>query len=331
MIGNTDHIMINGRMTAQGAAVLTKRMAKGLAAVFALACFVMIAGVGAVDAAQPLDWQLNLQESASPVMTKIHEFHTFILVIIVAIVLLVLALLIYCMARYNAGTNPNPSRTSHNTTIEVVWTVVPILILVIIAIPSFRLLFFEQTIPEADLTVKAVGVSWYWDYEYPDNGDFRFSSFMLETPEARSEKATVSGGVVEDYPRLLAVDNEMVVPVNKNIRLIVTSDDVLHAFALPAFGVKKDAVPGRLNETWFRAERTGIYYGQCSELCGVNHAYMPIAIRVVTDEQFDAWVTAAADDVEEANRLLAGMLKSERQLASVSQVGGDATRADSTE
>ena len=331
MIGNTDHIMINGRMTAQWAAVLTKRMAKGLAAVFALACFFMIAGVGAVDAAQPLDWQLHFQESASPVMTKIHEFHIFILVIIVAIVLLVLALLIYCMVRYNAGTNPNPSRTSHNTTIEVVWTVVPILILVIIAIPSFRLLFFEQTIPEADLTVKAVGVSWYWDYEYPDNGDFRFSSFMLETPESRSEKATVSGGVVEDYPRLLAVDNEMVVPVNKNIRLIVTSDDVLHAFALPAFGVKKDAVPGRLNETWFRAERTGIYYGQCSELCGVNHAYMPIAIRVVTDEQFDAWVTAAADDVEEANRLLAGMLKSERQLASVSQVGGDATRADSTE
>ncbi len=253
---------------------------------------------------QPVPWQINLAEAASPVMEAIHDFHTLLLVIITAIVLFVLGLLIYCMVRFNEKSNPTPTKTSHNTTIEVLWTVVPILILVIIAIPSFRLLYQEQTIPPSDVTVKAIGYQWYWGFEYPDEGIEEFSAIMLEDDELGPED-----------PRLLAVDNDIVVPVNKVIRVIVTAGDVLHNFALPAFGLKLDAVPGRLNETWFQATKTGIYYGQCSELCGVRHAFMPLAIRVVTDEQYAAWVELARDDLDAANEQLAAMITTDKKLA----------------
>jgi cytochrome c oxidase subunit 2 len=188
------------------------------------------------------------------------------------------------MVRFRAGRNPTPSKTSHNTLVEVIWTVLPILILVVIAIPSFRLLYMQRVIPDAELTVKAVGYQWYWGYEYPDNGDFAFDSLMLDD-ESRG-----------DQPRLLATDTALVVPVDTIVRVVVTGADVLHAFAVPAFGIKIDAVPGRLNETWFKADKTGTYYGQCSELCGIRHAFMPIRVEVVEKDAFAAWVEQAKEE-----------------------------------
>jgi cytochrome c oxidase subunit 2 len=225
--------------------------------------------------------------SATPVMDNIVSFHTFVLYIIIAISLFVLVLLIMIMVRFNARANPTPSRTTHNTLLEVAWTLIPVVILVIIAIPSFRLLFYQLTIPAmsaeaGDVTIKATGKQWFWSYSYPDHGNFEFDSLMVR------DSAQLKG-----RPRLLAVDNEVVVPVNKNIRIITTGSDVIHAFAVPSFGIKIDSIPGRINETWFRPTREGVYYGQCSELCGKDHAYMPIAVRVVSEEQFKAWVEGA--------------------------------------
>ncbi|MBS7539287.1 cytochrome c oxidase subunit II [Ancylobacter lacus] len=244
----------------------------------------VLAGSGAALAGtgQPSDWQVNLQGAASPVMESIHSFHTFLLFIIVSVVLLVLALLIIVLVKFNEKANPVPSKTTHHTLIEVAWTVIPVLILVAIAIPSFRLLFLELNIPKADMTVKITGHQWYWSYEYPDNGAFTFDSLMLTDEERKPGQ-----------PRLLAVDNEVVVPVNKIVRIQVTSADVIHSFAMPSFGVKIDAMPGRLNESWFQATQEGVFYGQCSELCGKDHAFMPIAIRVVSEPAFSAWVEEA--------------------------------------
>ncbi|WP_371345177.1 cytochrome c oxidase subunit II [Ancylobacter sp. IITR112] len=244
-----------------------------------------LAGAALAGTGQPSPWQINLQGAASPVMESMHSFHFFLLVIIVAVVLLVLALLIVVMVKFNEKANPVPSRTTHHTMIEVVWTVVPVLILVAIAIPSFRLLFHQLDLPQADLTVKVTGHQWYWSYEYPDNGAFSFDSLMV--PEADLKPG---------QPRLLAVDNDVVVPVNKVVRIQVTAADVIHSFALPSFGVKIDALPGRLNESWFQATKEGIYYGQCSELCGKDHAFMPIAIRVVSEQEFAAWVEKAKQE-----------------------------------
>jgi cytochrome c oxidase subunit II len=232
---------------------------------------------------QPAPWEFRLQEAGSPVMEHIEWFHNVLLVIITVITLFVLGLLIAVVVKFNAKANPVPSRTTHNTLIEVAWTLIPVLILVSIAVPSFRLLFQELDIPKADITIKATGKQWYWTYAYPDNGKFEFDS-LLACDEART-KCTP--------PRLLSVDNEIVVPVNKVIRIQTTGADVIHSFAVPAFGIKIDAIPGRLNETWFKATRVGMYYGQCSELCGKDHAYMPIAVRVVEDKDFTAWVDAA--------------------------------------
>jgi cytochrome c oxidase subunit 2 len=186
------------------------------------------------------------------------------------------------IVRFNARANPIPSRTTHNTLIEIAWTIIPIVILMVIAVPSFKLLFFQLNIPAADLTVKATGKQWYWSYNYPDNGQIEFDSLMLKEGERK-----------EGQPRLLAVDNEMVVPVNKTVRVITTGADVIHSFTVPSFGIKIDAVPGRINETWFKATREGIYYGQCSELCGKDHAYMPIAVHVVSEQAFAAWLEEA--------------------------------------
>ena len=245
------------------------------------------AGLASAVAAQPKDWQITFQEAASENMTMITDFNNFLLILMTAISVFVLGLMLYVMVRFNARANPEPSSTTHNTLVEVVWTVVPIVILVVIAIPSFRLLYFQRDIPEADMTVKAVGYQWYWGYEYPDHGDFAFDSLMLSDEERG------------DQPRLLATDTAMVVPVDTTVRVIVTAADVLHAFAMPAFGLKMDAVPGRLNETWFKAEKTGTYYGQCSELCGIRHAFMPIRIEVVSKADFALWVEEAQNEYAE--------------------------------
>ncbi len=249
-----------------------------------------LAGLG-----QPSPWQLGLQQSATPVMDNIIWFHDFLLWLIVAIALFVLALLVIVMVRFNARANPTPSKTTHNTLIEVAWTLVPVIILVTVAVPSFKLLFLQQTIPPADVTVKATGKQWYWSYSYPD-AKFEFDSLMLKDNERKP-----------DQPRLLAVDNAMVVPVNKVVRVQVIGSEVIHAFAVPSFGIKIDAVPGRLNETWFKATREGVYYGQCSELCGKDHAYMPIEVRVVSERDYAAWLEQAKKKyaVDEAPRTTA--------------------------
>ncbi len=236
-----------------------------------------IGGTAHAELGQPAPWEYTLQESATEVMDFIRVFHNWLLGIITVVTLFVLALLVIVVVKFNAKANPVPSRTTHHTLIEVAWTLVPVLILVAIAVPSFRLLFLELDVPKADLTVKATGKQWYWSYAYPDNGKFEFDSLMA----------------ADKQPRLLGVDNEMVVPVNKVVRVQVTGADVIHAFAMPAFGVKIDAIPGRLNETWFKAAKTGMFYGQCSELCGKDHAFMPIAVRVVSDQEFASWVEAA--------------------------------------
>jgi len=261
----------------------TMLVLKRLAAVAVAVMSVLAGGEKALaGTGQPTNWQLGFQQSVTPVMDNIVWFHDFLLWLITAITLFVLALLLYIFVRFNARSNPTPSKTTHNTLLEVAWTLVPVVILVAIAVPSFKLLFLQQTIPPADVTVKATGKQWYWSYAYPDS-KFEFDSLLACDPQR----------VKCEQPRLLAVDNEMVVPVNKVVRVQVIGAEVIHAFAVPSFGIKIDAVPGRLNETWFRATREGVYYGQCSELCGRDHAYMPIAVRVVNDREYAAWLDQA--------------------------------------
>ena len=231
---------------------------------------------------QPKDWQLGFQNPASDGMRDIVNFHNNLLLpIIIAISVFVLFLMLYACVRFRASANPNPSKRTHNVTVEILWTLIPCLILIVMAVPSFKILYKQDTIPKADLTIKAVGYQWYWGYEYPDE-NIIFDSYMIEEKDLRA-----------DQPRLLAVDNEVVVPVNKVVKVLITANDVLHAWALPSFGVKRDAVPGRINETWFKAERVGTFYGQCSELCGIKHAFMPIEVRVVSEEDYQEWLTDA--------------------------------------
>lgn len=245
-----------------------------------------LAGTG-----MPSDWQMNLQGAATEVAEFIHWFHDWLNVIIFIISLFVLGLLIYVAWRFNEKANPVPSKTTHHALLEVAWTVIPVLILVVIAIPSFRLLKLQLEIPQADLTVKVTGKQWYWSYEYPQDGGstFGFDSLMLDEKQ-RAEAISSNKIAAAEAPRLLAVDNEAVVPVGKVVRVQVTGADVIHKFTVPSFGIKIDAIPGRLNETWFKADREGIYYGQCSFICGQNHAYMPIAFRVVSAERYAAWL-----------------------------------------
>jgi cytochrome c oxidase subunit II len=245
---------------------------------------IFLAGAGTAWAGlgQPSPWQMDLQDSASPVMQDVASFHTFLLWVIAAISAFVLVLLLICIVRFNARANPTPSRTTHNTPIEILWTIVPVIILAAIAVPSFRLLFVQLDVPKPDLTVKVTGKQWFWSYSYPDNGNFEFDSLMVQ------EKDLKPGQL-----RLLAVDNEMVVPVNKVVHVLVTGADVIHSFTVPSFGIRIDAVPGRLNETWFKATTEGVFYGQCSELCGKDHSFMPIAVRVVNESEFNTWLTSA--------------------------------------
>jgi cytochrome c oxidase subunit 2 len=242
-----------------------------------------MSGAAFAELGQPAPWEYKLQGAATPVMEQITWFHNVLFWLITIITLFVLVLLVMVAVKFNSRANPVPSRTTHNTLIEVAWTLVPVLILVGIAVPSFRLLFLELDIPKADLTIKATGKQWYWSYAYPDNGKFEFDS-LLACDETRLKC---------QQPRLLTVDNEVVVPVNKVVRIQTIGADVIHSFAVPAFGIKIDAIPGRLNETWFKATKVGMYYGQCSELCGKDHAYMPIAVKVVEDQEFASWVETA--------------------------------------
>ena len=236
----------------------------------------------AAFADQPKDWQLGFQSPASDGMRDIVNFHNNLLLpIIIAISVFVLFLMLYACVRFRASANPNPSKRTHNVTVEILWTLIPCLILIVMAVPSFKILYKQDSIPKADVTVKAIGYQWYWGYEYPDQNIY-FDSYMVEDKDLK-----------ENQPRLLAVDNELVVPVNKVIKVMITANDVLHAWALPSFGVKRDAVPGRINETWFKAEKVGTYYGQCSELCGIKHAFMPIEVRVVTEEDYQEWLSEA--------------------------------------
>jgi len=257
----------------------------------AILAVLVLAGAGAAWAGigQPSDWQIGPQDAVTPVGEQIIGFHTYLLIVISVITAFVLALLVYVMYRFNARANPTPSRTTHNTLLEVAWTLIPVLILLAIAVPSFRYLLYQLNIPKADLTVKATGKQWFWSYSYPDS-KFEFDSIMLSDKE---RKAKLDKDPKADVPRLLAVDNELVVPVNKVVVVQTTGADVIHAWAVPSFGVKIDAIPGRLNEVWFRAEREGIYYGQCSELCGKDHAFMPIMVRVVSEQAFTAWLEEA--------------------------------------
>jgi cytochrome c oxidase subunit II len=252
-----------------------------IAIVIAGLAVIAAGGVAWAGLGQPSPWELGLQQSATPVMDDITWFHNFLLWLIAGIVLFVLALLTIVVIKFNARANPEPSRTTHNTAIEIIWTVVPVLILVMVAVPSFRLLFYQLKVPAADVTVKVTGKQWFWSYSYPDS-KLEFDSLMVQDKDLKPGQL-----------RLLSVDNDMVVPVNKVVKVLVTGADVIHSFSVPSFGIKIDAIPGRINETWFKADREGMYYGQCSQLCGRDHAFMPIAVRVVSEKEYTAWLDQA--------------------------------------
>ena len=255
---------------------------------------------------QPSPWQTGLQHANTPVMDAIISFNDVLLYIMAAIAGLVFVLLVTAMVRFNSYVHPKPSKRTGNWPLEVAWTLIPFCIVAAIVFMSFRLLFFEQDIPRAELTVKATGHQWFWGYNYPDHGNFKFYSEMLNDESRKPGQ-----------PRLLAVNNDLVVPVNKVVRVQVIGGDVIHSFSVPSFGIKIDAIPGRLNETWFQATREGMYYGQCSELCGMNHSYMPIAIRVVSEQEFDAWV-------EEAKKKYAqGSASRPTETAAIGSIGTD--------
>jgi cytochrome c oxidase subunit II len=277
-------LLVDGhdRDQKQGAEKQMKVFSRLTVMALTLAALLESVGLALAGLGQPTPWQMDFQGSATPVMQDITTFHNFLLWVIAAISLFVLALLAIIIVRFNARANPTPSRTTHNTPLEIMWTVVPVVILVAIAIPSFRLLFLQLDVPTPDLTIKATGKQWYWSYSYPDNGNFEFDSLMLADKDRKP-----------DQPRLLTVDNQMVVPVNKVVHVLVTGADVIHSFTVPSFGIRIDAIPGRINETWFQATTTGMFYGQCSELCGKDHSFMPISVQVVSDADFTTWAAAA--------------------------------------
>ena len=249
-----------------------------------------LGAAGSAAAQAPSDWEVDFQTALSPSMERIVDFNFMVTIIIVIITAFVFGLMAWIVIRYNKKRNPTPSKTTHNTLLEVVWTVVPVIILLVIVVPSFRLLYYTDRVEEADMTLKAIGHQWYWSYEYPDHGDFTFDALILEDDELE-----------EGQPRLLATDTAVVLPVGAKIRLLTTADDVIHSWAVPALGVKMDSVPGRVNETWFQINREGIYYGQCSELCGTLHGFMPIMIEAVSQEDFDSWVEMAQEEYASAD------------------------------
>jgi cytochrome c oxidase subunit II len=300
----------------------------GCRAAYAVSILLALPEFALAQRGQPAPWQLSMQEPVTPVARSVYWFHDFVNAIIVAIAAFVLILLAIVVIRFNERSNPTPSRVTHNTMLEVLWTVIPVIILVLIAIPSFKLLYFQYSFPKADLTIKAVGNTWFWEHEYPDNGGFRITTNILRDDdilkaeigdaEFNRRYGTLEGIELSkrlyadaapirqknNQPRMLAVDNEIAVPVNKVVHVLITANDVIHNWTIPSFGSKVDAVPGRVTATWFQAEHTGIYYGQCSELCGKDHASMPIAVRVVSEQAFTQWADAmkAAGTERDAGR-----------------------------
>jgi cytochrome c oxidase subunit 2 len=298
--------------------------------------FILLTALGAglapaawAGTGQPSPGQIGMQGAVTPIAHEIHNFHDLVNYIIITIAVFVGILLLIVLFRFNERANPTPSRTTHNTLLEVAWTVIPIIILVVIAIPSFKLLYLQYSFPKPDLTIKAVGNTWFWEHEYPDQGGLRVTSNVLRDEDllraqlgkeefdkrygglrgnALSRQLYVDAGplwVKSGQPRQLAVDNEIAVPVNKVVHVLVTANDVIHNWTIPSFGSKVDAVPGRITATWFKATRPGVYYGQCSELCGKDHAFMPIAVRVVSEQAFNQWVEAAkARDWQRARTIL---------------------------
>lgn len=309
-----DQAMPGEGVPGEGAIAAAWRVLGKWRALALLATVAVAAGWLAPDAAlagtgQPSPWQINFQGAASPIAEHMHSLHNFVLVIITAIMVFVLVLMAIVILRYNERANPTPSKTTHNTALEITWTVIPIIILVVIAVPSFKLLYDQYSFPKPDLTIKAIGHQWYWTHEYPDYGDISIDSVLLDDEE-RAE--LIKQGI--DAPRMLAVDNEIVVPVNKVVHVLVTADDVIHAWTIPSFGSKVDAVPGRITSTWFKATKKGIFYGQCSELCGRDHARMPIAIRVVDQDVFDRWIAAMkADDEDKAKEIIRAAIEREKK------------------
>lgn len=252
----------------------------------AIAAFLLtiMSGVAFADGI-PTEWQLGFQEPSSTSMERINEFHNLLLVLITVISLFVLGLMIYVAYRYNEKKNPIPSKTTHHTMIEIVWTVVPVIILVWLFIPSYNMMVENDRVVDADMTLKVIGHQWYWSYEYPDHGNFTFDANM-----------TFAEDLEDKSLRMMETDYHVVLPVGKKVRLLFTAGDVLHSWGIPALGIKLDAVPGRLNETWVEITKPGMYYGFCSELCGVNHSYMPVAIKAVSEEEFNAWVETAKEE-----------------------------------
>ncbi len=293
------------------------------AAIGAASTFAFVTALNAVaELGQPFNGQMDLPEPATEVARQINEFHDWVNIVIIAIAIFVALLMVYVMWKFNEKSNPVPSKTTHNTALEIAWTVVPIAILVLIAIPSFKLLNLQYSYPKADLTIKATGYQWYWEHSYPDQGDITVESYMLD---ADGIKERLAKGI--PAPRNLAVDNEVVVPVNKNVHVLVRGADVIHNWTIPSFGSKTDAVPGRLTSTWFNVEKEGVFYGQCSELCGKDHAFMPIAVRVVNQATFDKWVEAKkADDDDAAQAIIESAALQHAGRQAVANAGAEAVK-----
>jgi cytochrome c oxidase subunit 2 len=283
----------SGIMTTTGLFSFFSRRCHALAAtIFGVLAFAAPAAAETADlpvVGAPKNWGIGFQPSASPVKHEMVWFHNDLLMpVITAITIFVMLLLLYVMIRFNAKANPKPSKTTHNTLLEFVWTLVPVIILVIIVVPSLKLLYMADKTSDAEMTLNIKGYQWYWGYQYPDHGDIEFNAYMVPEKDLK-----------EGQVRLLSTDNPVVLPVDTNIRLLITANDVLHSWAMPALGVKMDAVPGRTNETWTRIEKEGVYFGQCSEICGVNHAFMPIEIHAVSKEAFATWVAAQGGKMPE--------------------------------
>lgn len=309
-----DRVIATNKAVAGKDSAMKKHILTGGAVVFGAAFGLLASAAGAL-ADKPVDWQLSWQDSATRIADQIHWFERYSLMFIIPVTALVMVLLLWCIFRFRRSANPVASKTSHNTTIEVIWTLGPVIILLFLAIPSFQLLTAQYSPDEPKLTVKATGYQWYWGYEYQTDDPLSFDALLLKD----EDRASAGKEDLAAYPRLLAVDNEVVVPVDTTVRLLVTAADVIHSWAMPAFGVKMDGVPGRNNETWFKAAREGLYYGQCSELCGKDHAYMPIAVRVVSQERYDAWFAAAKTDVAGANKALMAAIESDSKTVTVAK------------
>lgn len=271
-----------------GSMLYLRRLLAALTAAF-LAPIGLIAPASAQTVYAPKPWEMGMQAAGGPLKVQEIDLHNLVLVIITVITLFVAGLLVWVITRYSAKRNPVPSQTSHNTFLEVAWTVIPILILVVIAIPSFRLVYYEDRTPDADMTIKVTGHQWYWEYTYPDKGNIDFNSYIIPDDQLKPGQL-----------RLLTVDNDLVVPAGKNIRVLTTSADVIHSFFVPSLGVQRYAIPGRMIETWFRADKPGIYLGECNQICGTNHSRMPIVVRALSPSDFDAWLVQAKTKFSDA-------------------------------